>query len=50
MYALRLNDLNNVSFRQILSDLRNECVSLERHECVESFEHCYYCGENESEL
>ena len=49
MYALRLNDLN-VSFRQVLSDLRNECVGRERHECVEPFEQCYYCGKDESKL
>jgi len=50
IYELQLNDLNNTSFRHVLSNLRNECVGLERHECIESFEQCYYCGKNEREL
>lgn len=50
MYALQLNGLNNTSLRQVMSDLRNKCVGLERHECVEPFQHGNYCGKDESEL
>ena len=50
MYELQLNDLNNTSFRHVLSNLRNKRVGLERHECIESFEQCYYCGKDEREL
>lgn len=50
MYALQLNDLSNTSLKHVLSDLRNKHVGLERYECVESFEHRYYCGQDQSEL
>ena len=50
MYALQLNGLNNTSSIQVMSDLRNKCVGLERHECIEPLHQCYYCGKDESEL
>ena len=50
MYALQSNNLRNTSLKHVLSNLRNKHVGFERYECVESFEHRYYCGQNQGEL
>jgi hypothetical protein len=50
MYELQSNDVNNSSFRHVLSNLRNHLVGLERNECIDAVEQCYYCGKDEREL